>query len=371
MARRGDEQRPTTPLRDLRGRYTAEALREALERDGVLSSDALPPRPPSGSVSMIGATVAIAYQDSSGSSPASSSSTSSKRGSDDVTTLATPPVATTPQEQALRLAALSQQIWHACRQLGDAVCFRGWKCWQTSSCGGAFVGNDRGRSSFEHREPVRHADPVHVGQYAICLSFLRRCRQARAPISCDTLFRVLDAYVLGGLERHPCGLGERASDGVGFGRLVDDHAKLFVHERTRAGMVHDTRPSRGMLVLAALYLGCAPLDESASWTGPSVPLSVEPRPPPLQRSASGSTEAHRRVGSEQRVPASEHGPTTGARYKRSNSATRFVNVDQPRAEPTADTSETRENWRRTIETLRKRCVTPPATERLQLQQQQQ
>jgi hypothetical protein len=373
MARRDEDRRPTTPLRDVRGRHTAEALREALERDGVLFSDALPPRPPSGSVSTVSIVVGTGRHDTSDSapsSPASASSASSKRGSDDVATLTAPPLITTPQERALRLAALSQQIWLVCQRYRDAICCRGWKCWQTSSCGGAFVQDGRGRRSFEHREPVLHADPVHVGQYAICLSFLRRCRRARAPISSDTLFRVLDAYVLGGLERHPCGSPEHASsDGVGFGKLVDDHAKLFVYERTRAGMVQDTRPPRGMLVLAALCARCTASDESGSvsggWTGPGVPLSVEPRPPPLQRSASGRTDAHRRVSSEPTSP--------DVRYRRSNSAKRFVSVEQSVTAPAAtagtletnETNETRENWRRTIETLRKRCVTPPAADRLQ------
>ena len=180
----------------------------------------------------------------------------------------------------------------------NSVCRAGWRCWNTVSCGGAFIEDSNGVTKFEHREPIVKND-TDIGQFAICVSFLRKCIPSPNSCSCDTFLKSLDIYISSGFARHPCSNDMFSKSGE------DDEARKYLVSVDSGGASTDIfskspkgsgiaekrdsirlqRIPRGILIAAGVYLRVARMDEllwrdekgiEHSVLGPSVLFYLEP-----------------------------------------------------------------------------------------------
>ena len=164
---------------------------------------------------------------------------------------------------------------------------------------------DAGVTKFEHREPIIKNE-TDVGQFAICVSFLRKCIPSTTPVSCDIFLKAIDIYIQSGFSKHPCSdtVSKQAEDEEAKKYLNLDKGSCAVERRNS---VRAQRISRGILVAAGIYLRIARLgdliwrDEKGieySVDGPSVEFFLEvPKlehaqsfvpPQPSTRARSGS-----------------------------------------------------------------------------------
>lgn len=161
---------------------------------------------------------------------------------------------------------LAIQMTGTLRSTQDALCKYGWKCWQSNSCGGRHEGQ-----RFIHRESLLPNDENHQGQYALCRSFLRRFPKSTEPYSSEQYVQHLDRYVATNMKTHPS-----ASASLVESDYFDQTALDFIARCSAADghSVELLRVSKGMFLLAAIYLGLVSTDALASSKGPNLPLNV-------------------------------------------------------------------------------------------------
>jgi hypothetical protein len=177
---------------------------------------------------------------------------------------------------------------------------------------------------YQHALPIVLTEGGGVGQFVVCLSFLRRCMHSAEGVSCDLFLHAVDEYAASGLEVHSCSVPlacvarddclERAAKRYAAGAAIDPlraikaeqleipgveeespGARLVRAEALRkrlssASVASRREPTwRGALILAAVFLGLARIGELV-WSdaageehhahGPGVPLYLIA--PPLE-----------------------------------------------------------------------------------------
>jgi hypothetical protein len=172
-------------------------------------------------------------------------------------------------------------ILSTCR---NNLCRMGWRCWETEiSCGGTFTEEPDGRCAFLHREPIVKTEES-VAQFVLALSFLRRCIASKVAVSSDLFLRAIDNYVASGLEKHPCSVTMVRNVKDEIDVAAERYAKglpLDPHHEERA-QPHTERVQRGIIVAAALSLGCAKVGELlrddyvSMVSGAAIPVYIEP-----------------------------------------------------------------------------------------------
>jgi hypothetical protein len=195
-----------------------------------------------------------------------------------------------------RTSAHAQHFEAAVKSCGDKLCRAGWECWKTdASCGGYFfeqsstTGTGPLLQLFHHREPLTRTE-ANIGWFVVCVSFLRRCMpKADGPCaSSDEFLRAIDLYAQSGLQSHACSIPLTIVQSSPVPE--EECARRFVHglpleapppgEPDPQPMPRTDRTSRGVLVAACLYVGCARVDELEARRQlvrrPAIPIMLEP-----------------------------------------------------------------------------------------------
>jgi hypothetical protein len=161
------------------------------------------------------------------------------------------------------------------------VCHLGWKCFSSdlSNCGGKL---DTLGNTFVHREPIAYRLSEVVGQFAVCVCFLRGCRRAsQASAISSKILRHLDTFVQSGLESNPCSPPEKRIQLIDPNCEIDRVANHYVHGGSVTKSIadgvstRDLRSSHGVFLIAAFSEGLIPIDTIGQQPGPALMMTLE------------------------------------------------------------------------------------------------
>ena len=179
---------------------------------------------------------------------------------------------------------IETQFRTAIDRVGDRLCIYGWRCWEHNSCGGIF-GPTEGlnHGNFLHRLPLFPYDPIQLGQFTVCVSFLRKCEPSDQHCEIGRLLRPLDEFVRTGMTHHSCLRASPAREDE-----IDEAANEFVHECQNGGEPQALVIHKGILIAAAVYHGFVRGDAIEREPGPELPVFLKP--------AKGDTYSRGRAG---------------------------------------------------------------------------
>jgi hypothetical protein len=156
-------------------------------------------------------------------------------------------------------------------KVGSKLCMYGWCCWDHNSCGGIF-GPSEGLSegNFLHRLPLFPYDPMQLGQFAVCTSFLRKCEPSDQPTEIGRFLRPLDEYVRTGFKHHSC---IKSALPI-LEDEIDEAAREFVHMNQNGGEPYALVIPKGVLMAVAIHHGMIKLHDNPK--GPELAVHLKP-----------------------------------------------------------------------------------------------